>query len=332
MFTGADKMFPLNDKSPITVKLAYKNLVSWFEMQKVREPDLSARYLLCGATKIGYRASDFEMNQNRNISKSEMLILKRFCLERMKRRPIQYIIGDWDFYGLTLLCREPILIPRPETEELVENIVLSYSHYYDKPLRVLDIGCGTGAIGIALLTKFPHAECIGIDINPKAIQLARLNADNMLNESKNRYTVINQSFMDFLQWYTNGVSHGDGFDIIVSNPPYIPLSDMNDLDEEVILYEDHNALCGGDDGLDVISEICQHVTKLLKVNDANKDDSIKKEIWLEVSESHPALMEKLFENDKMSKNRAYFSQDIDSLEYIRDLTGKQRFILMHCDI
>lgn len=176
---------------------------------------------------------------------------------------MQYIIGNWDFYGQTFICEPPVLIPRPETEELVEMILNRNSLTQLKlrtrqSVRILDIGTGTGAIAISLLAALPFTKCTAIDINESCISLAKRNADLILGKEQadQRFEAIATSYNDFV----NTRNNLGRFDLIVSNPPYIPKQDMIDLQEEVKNFEDHQALDGGMYTYkfdDCISNVCE---------------------------------------------------------------------------
>ena len=181
---------------------------------------------------------------------SQLLRLDEFISRRLKREPVQYIIGNWDFCGHTFICEPPVLIPRPETEELVEMIIqrdslsqLWSSSQKRSQVHILDIGTGTGAIAISLLAALPFAKCTAIDINEACISLAQRNAALILgNEQANeRFEGIVTSYEDFARNENNRMQ----FDLIVSNPPYIPSHDMISLQEEVKNFEDERALDGG---------------------------------------------------------------------------------------
>jgi release factor glutamine methyltransferase len=225
---------------------------------------MSARMMLCDVTKIGYRLSDFNKNQDIILSSSQLIQLSEYCRLRKERTPLQYVIGNWDFYGFTVLCKPPVLIPRPETEELVERILNEgFLQKLGRGARILDVGAGTGVIGIALLSQLPAATCDALDINEIAVKLANDNANLVLNPKNNqkeqRYLCQFKSFLDFHQ---SGVGSAC-YDIIVSNPPYIPSRDMDTLEPEISKYEDHKALDGGLDGLDMVRDLILHSQDLL---------------------------------------------------------------------
>ncbi|MGD0293992.1 MAG: peptide chain release factor N(5)-glutamine methyltransferase [Terracidiphilus sp.] len=157
---------------------------------------------------------------------------------RRKGEPIQYITGETEFYGLPFHVTPDVLIPRPETEHLVEK-VLSLADYFDRP-RIADVGTGSGAIAVALANKLPHAQITATEISSRALAVARENAA--------RNAIGNIRFLegDLLAPVT-----GERFEIVVSNPPYVPDRDRATLSVEVREYEPALALFAGDDGLEI---------------------------------------------------------------------------------
>jgi release factor glutamine methyltransferase len=235
-----------------TVNEAYNNAVHWFKHVGIEDSDESARHLICDAADLGYRFSDFRRNSLRILTTEQLTKYKDNCMERSKKVPIQYIIGNWDFYGLTFECKSPILIPRPETEELVEAILQSKLLQSIPNPRILDIGAGTGAIGLSLLSQLPNATCHSIDINLQAVELAQRNARSILgDEWLERYNCTHHSFRQFVSENLD-LPVALRFDLVVSNPPYIPSAEIAGLDEEVRVHEDRGALDGGVDGLDIV--------------------------------------------------------------------------------
>ena len=133
-------------------------------MKDVAEANLSARYLVCDAAQVGPRYSDFKsaLDRNSQLSLSQMDQLKSHIHKRLARMPVQYILGNWDFFGLTLSCKEPVLIPRPETEELIEFILKSKVIPYNG--TILDVGAGTGAVGLAILSQMRNVSGVTLCI------------------------------------------------------------------------------------------------------------------------------------------------------------------------
>lgn len=166
------------------------------------------------------------------------LLIKR----RLKREPLQYIAGNVDFYGLTIKVGPGVLIPRPETELLVEEVLKTVSS--KQSLSILDLCTGSGCIALALAKHLPEADIYATDISEKALGFAVGNA--RINNISN-VKFINGSLFDPLK--------GMRFDIIVTNPPYIIKADISSLEPEIRDWEPFEALDGGEDGLDFYREI-----------------------------------------------------------------------------
>lgn len=275
-------------QSTRTIRQAYESIRKEFLTAQVPDPDDSARYLLCAATSIGYRLSDFTSNYNKKLNSSELSVLANYVLQRKERMPVQYIIGNWDFYGLTFDCAAPVLVPRPETEELVEMVLSIDSLKKINSPKVLDIGAGTGAIGVSIAYHLPNAICDAIDISETAVALANSNAKKILGDRyEQKYSC---KLADFRKFHADCVDNSSDqttvrskYDIIVSNPPYIPSKVLRSLEPEVRDYEDSRALDGGDDGLDLVRDIVLGARDLLS-------ESGTRMLLLEVSEEHPELM------------------------------------------
>lgn len=196
---------------------------------------------------------------------------------RATREPVQYILGSWPFYPLPveLVVRAPILIPRPETEELVDRIISDFQA--TPPMRLVDFGSGSGAIVVSLLHAFQTAKGVAVDPNEAAISLTEENAIRC--QVRERLSLHHCTAKDFgLEWD----SDGDRFDLIVSNPPYIPSNEIQELQADVRDFEDHGALDGGADGLDVVSEVLTTAKMIGKKGTR---------VYFEVHHTHPSVFE-----------------------------------------
>jgi release factor glutamine methyltransferase len=175
---------------------------------------------------------------------------EQWLSRRARHEPIQYITGEQEFYGLTFHVTPAVLIPRPETEHLVEAALARIPH--DTPSRIADIGTGSGAIAIALANTLPQANVIALDLSPAALSIAQENAVKLDVADRIGFLVS-----DLLQ----AVSE-EHFDIIVSNPPYVPESEM--LEPQVRDYEPATALYAGANGLDVYERLIPQAHAVLK--------------------------------------------------------------------
>jgi release factor glutamine methyltransferase len=169
---------------------------------------------------------------------------------RAKHEPIQYIIGEQEFYGLAFRVTPAVLIPRPETEHLVETALGRLPH--DRPLRIADIGTGSGAIAVAIACHLPQACIAALDISPAALSIARENAI--------RHNVADR--IDFRESDMLNAVQGERFDAIVSNPPYV--STNEELEPQVSDYEPATALYAGESGLDIYRRLIPQAHAALK--------------------------------------------------------------------
>ena len=199
---------------------------------------------------------------------------KSWVDRRGKREPVQYILGCWPFYPLPeeLLVRPPVLIPRPETEELVDRIIREYAA--GNPTRLVDFGSGSGAIAISLLHAFPAATAVAVDPSQEAVALTSANAARCGVETRLR--IYNARSYEWASACT------ESFDLIVSNPPYIPSAEIAGLQADVRDFEDHGALDGGADGLAVVEEVLRSARKIGQPG---------ARLYLEVHHTHPAMFE-----------------------------------------
>jgi release factor glutamine methyltransferase len=162
---------------------------------------------------------------------------------RAAHEPIQYILGEQEFFGLTFAVTRDVLIPRPETEHLVETLLARVPH--DQALRIVDIGTGSGAIAVALAHSLPQAQVTALDISAAALAVAKGNAET--------HHVADR--MRFLQSDLLNAVAGERFDAIVSNPPYVADGDRASLEPQVRDYEPASALFAGPSGLDVYERL-----------------------------------------------------------------------------
>lgn len=174
--------------------------------------------------------------------------------ERSKGRPLQYIVGSQEFMGLDFYVSEGVLIPRPDTEILVEEVI-SVSGAIERPV-IADIGCGSGAISVSLAKYIKEAFVYSLDISQAALEIGRINAENNGVGEKIRF--LESDIFSALE------GSAIRFDIIVSNPPYIRKKDIDGLHVQVKDYEPMNALDGGADGLDFYRRITLQSVTFLK--------------------------------------------------------------------
>ena len=192
------------------------------------------------------------VNNNKNISKNTIKKYNHAINRRINREPVAYIIGKKEFWSKNFLVNQATLVPRPETELLIYKVI---NFFKNKKINVLDIGTGSGCILLSILKELNLSRGIGIDVSAKAIQTAKMNSKklNLLYRSKFKVFDINEF-------------HIGMYDLIVSNPPYVPSRDIRNLSKDIINYEPLLALDGGFDGLDLIIKVIYKSNSLLKKN------------------------------------------------------------------
>ena len=233
-----------NSASALNIKDLLDKSTEYLDSKGIESPRLNAEWLL--AHTLGKERIELYLQFDRLLTKSETDEYRSLIKERVKNKPLQYIIGEADFMGIRLELDENVLIPRPETEQLVEVALERLKAHNGKAIKILDVGTGSGNIAIALAKFLPAASITAIEISERAIAIATRNAE--LNEVADKINFIIHDIKsdEFSQ---------AGFDMIISNPPYISLETMNSLSPDVKEWEPEIALTDFSDGLDMISEV-----------------------------------------------------------------------------
>lgn len=201
----------------------------YFRENSISSPRLSIEWLL--AEVLGIPRLDLYMQYDRPLTRQELNALRPLVKRRVNNEPLQHIVGYTDFYNCRIYVNPDVLIPRPETEQLTELVLQSYNQLDN--LRVLDVGTGSGCIAIALKKEQPSWQVEAMDISEIALKTAQKNAE--LNQTE--VTFHQGDYNDPESW-----KHLSNFNLIISNPPYIPQDEYAHLDTEVKEYEPKVAL------------------------------------------------------------------------------------------
>lgn len=237
-----------------TVLEILNKTTTFFKAKGVPNPKLDAQYIL--AHGLGMKRMDLYLNFDRPLSAAELDLLRPMVARRAKREPLQYIVGSTSFRGHEIICDARALIPRPETESIVDLLKERIAGV-EAP-RIADIGTGTGAIAIACAKEIEGAKVFAGDISKEALALAKENAKaNELAKSEGKLQFFEGSLLEALP------AECYPLDALVSNPPYIPNKDRESLQAEV-KYDPETALFGGEDGLDLVREILKQAEGKLK--------------------------------------------------------------------
>jgi release factor glutamine methyltransferase len=236
----------------LSIETARRKLAERFRNGAIDSGELDAR-LLTGDV-LGLDLTGMIAAAHRKLTTSETDRLEIFAQRRLAGEPVARILGHKEFWGLSLQVSAATLVPRPDTETVVELAleILRAAGADDRPLRIADLGTGSGAILLALLSELPHARGFGTDISTEALQTAAANAAHVGVADRASFIACD---------YASGLS--GGFDLIVSNPPYIRSADIAGLANDVRDYDPLAALDGGADGLDAYRALIPQAARLL---------------------------------------------------------------------
>lgn len=227
----------------------YKDMISTFEKAGVDTPDLDARYII--EERAGLNWSDIIAYPEKELSDQQIELIQKDIAERLSGKPVSRIYGQREFWGLPFKVSKDTLDPRPDTETIIDVALQRFEK--NTPIRILDMGTGTGCILIALLSEFPNASGVGADLSGQALKVARHNANANVVDS--RISFVQGSWFEPVE----GV-----FDLIVSNPPYIRSDVIPELSPEVKNHDPILALDGGETGLAPYEIIFSDIKKFLK--------------------------------------------------------------------
>jgi release factor glutamine methyltransferase len=223
-----------------------------FASREIENPRLISEMLLTHV--LGGKRIDLYADANRTATDEERASLRALVQRAMKHEPVQYIVGNAWFFGTEFQVNSSTMIPRSCTERLVEQVITHCQENAPSP-RIADIGTGSGCIAVTLATHVPEAKITATDISPDALELAKVNASVQNVETQITFLEGDGStpLLDL-----------DPFDVVCSNPPYIPDDEMSQLAPNVVDWEPTSALSGGKNGLDLISTIISNAPKILK--------------------------------------------------------------------
>ena len=234
----------------------------------VEDARTNVEYL--AAHVLGYKnRSEIRNSLSLDIVTKEVNEFESLLERRITREPLQYILGEWEFYGIPIKLNSSVLIPRPETEMLVEQALEEAKKYSGTDstigatgISILDIGTGSGCIAVALAKHLPSVKILGIDKSEEAVELARSNTD--MSFPRRRESILEVRVSDIFShgWETSK----EKFDFIVSNPPYVSQKDFELLEPELRLFEPRAALTDNADGLTFYKRIADVALNLLRTN------------------------------------------------------------------
>ena len=216
----------------------------------IQSHELDAQIILSDIMKIKreYLIANNEIIISEKIMEKYDIAIER----RIKKEPVAYITGKKEFWSKDFIVNYTTLIPRPETELLIYKVI---NFFKNKKINILDIGTGSGCILLSILKELNSSSGTGIDISAKAIQMAKINSINLNLIHRTKFKVFDLSKFNIGK-----------YDLIVSNPPYIPSKDIKNLSKDIVNFEPRVALDGGLDGVDLIKKVIYKSNNLLKKN------------------------------------------------------------------
>lgn len=236
------------------MSLGFTEIVEKLAAFGVESPRLEARLILAEIKGV---AAD-EVSAFTELSVKESMQAEKMLEQRLDHKPLDKILGHREFYKYDFLCNEDVLSPRPDTEILVEQAAkLIFKHHFT---NILELGVGSGCVLLSLLADFPFLCGTGVDISAKALETAQKNALKLGVENRVALCKADWNTEDFCNIF------GQKFEIIVSNPPYIPSAEIAELTPEVKNFDPLEALDGGKSGLEAYERIAGIVPELLKEN------------------------------------------------------------------
>jgi release factor glutamine methyltransferase len=233
----------------MTVLEVLQSTTGYFQKRNIDSPRLNAEHLL--AHVLGRKRIDLYLDFERRLPESELAPLRELVKRRGSGEPLQHLLGTVDFCGRSFRCDKRALVPRPETEQLVELLISHFKSEIVSP-RVIDVGTGSGVIALSLAAEFLEAEIVGIDISDDALMLARENAERLGMAHRVRF--LRSNLLESMQ---------PSFDLIVANLPYVSTEDRQNLSREV-LHDPEVALFAGARGDELMRQLIAQAPQWLR--------------------------------------------------------------------
>ncbi|WP_298868247.1 peptide chain release factor N(5)-glutamine methyltransferase [uncultured Gimesia sp.] len=288
-----------NNSQDVAESWTVRRILDWTTAHLTKHgsdsPRLDAEVLLAFARKC--ERIRLYTNYEDEVSPVERTLMRELVQRRAKSEPVAYLVSNREFFGLDFYVDQNVLVPRPDTETLVMELV-DVAQKEASP-DILDLCTGSGCIAIAAATHCPQASFLATDISTAALRISQKNAET--NGQSQRIRFLQSDYFE-------GISKGSVFDIIVSNPPYIPDAEIESLDADVCQHEPRLALAGGTDGLDYYRRIIQEADSYLKEGGS---------LLLEFSPEQESSLKQLFEA----------SGKYAEIRVKADLAGRSRVII-----
>ena len=264
----------------------------FLKKKKIKNSYLDVELIL--SKVVNRKREEIILNINNKLKNTDIMKFKHYLLRRYQNEPMAYILGYKHFWKHRFLLNKSVLIPRPDTELVIEETLKYLPN--DKSKKILDVGTGSGCIVVSLIKERPNCIATALDISIKAINVAKTNAK--IHQLENKINFVN---IDIDKYKSSN------YDLIISNPPYINSIDFNRLDDDIKFHEPKLALSGGSDGLRDLKKVIFKSKKLLKVNG---------KLILEIGHKQKNHCVKI-----LNENKFYINN------ISKDLSGKDRCII-----
>jgi len=280
-----------------------RRLLAWtrnyFQSNGLDEPRLTAELLLAHA--LGCRKIELYTRFDQIPSDDQRAVFRELVRTAVKGQPVAYLIGRKEFYSLNFHVTPAVLIPRPETELLVERVLVWCEENPRDRFDILDVGTGSGCIAVVIATRQPAAHVLASDCSSEALEVAEQNVRQ--HKVDDRVRLVRADMLDL----ADGAVPAGGFDIVVANPPYVAKNDPDALAENVRAFEPPTALYGGEDGLDAFRRIAGGIRSVLRPGGT---------LILEIGDGQADAVETILAD----------AQGLATLERHRDLAGVERVV------
>lgn len=282
------------------IKDVIQKTTQFFRDKGFESPRLDTELLIAEALR--WERMKLYLNYDYPLSENELSVCRELVRRRATGEPVAYILGRKDFYNHTFRVTPEVLIPRPETETIVETVV-QWHQMHGGDLNLIDFGSGSGCIGLSILAECPEAKLLGVDVSAGAIEVARMNANNLGLQERSQFLVSDVSDLrrEQVAAFLNAP-----VDIVVANPPYIATDDPH-LTEGVRRFEPSLALFSSDNGSAHIRSWSMKAAEFLKPGGM-------------------AMFEIGFQQGQLAREIFESCEKFENIEVIRDLAGQDRFI------
>ena len=278
--------------------------ITFFRDKKIETPRLDAELIFAHALKM--ERIQLYLKFDQPLQEAELAVLRELVRRRSQGEPVAYILGYRDFFGHRFEVNSATLIPRPETEHIIEEVQSWVEAQKSNPINIIDLGCGSGCVGLSVLKSLSNSKLVSVDVSEKAIEVAKRNAESLGVADRVHFICADAGNIDVVMTAVRRFLGDGGIDVLVSNPPYIAENDPA-VEVNVKKYEPANALFADDDGLFFLKSWSKKYAEFLSPSSI---------ILMEMGMTQGSVMA-----DEYNKMKIF-----DEVRVIKDLSGHDRII------